>query len=222
MTAIARWLVAISLFAGFFYPALWFLPLPPAAILGLKGAGVGLLALAAIVFGREPDDWLLAALLAFGASGDVLLEIEVRAGVAAFAAGHVVAIALYWRNRRSGLRPWDWSKAALLPILAATIPALLLRGRPEAAPFAAYGLLLGAMAASASLSRFLRTVVIGALLFLASDMLIALRMASGETWLGLPIWLLYYIGQLMIFLGVRASLPTADRSHGGPALGVQA
>ena len=53
-----------------------------------------------------------------------------------------------------------------------------------------------------------------AMLFLASDMLIALRMAGGEAWLSLPIWLLYYVGQLMIFLGVISSLPAEPAGRG--------
>jgi len=215
MRRLRHLLVAISLVFGLGYPLLWSQPLSPAAMIGLKGAGVGLLALAASLSARKPDGWLLAALLALGAAGDVLLEIEFGAGAAAFAAGHVLAITLYWRNRRAGLGLRDGSMAALLPALAAAIPALLLRGRPEAVPFAAYALLLGAMAASAWLSRFPRLVALGALLFVASDMLIAVRMAGGMPELGLPIWLLYYLGQLMIYLGVSATLPPRERSSGG-------
>lgn len=206
MRARTGWLVALSLLFGLGYPLLWTQPLAPAAMIAVKGAGVALLALAAAVNARTTDGWLLAAVLALGATGDVLLEIQFAAGAAAFAAGHVAAILLYLRNRRSAGTP-DWAVAALLPLCAAAVPALLLRGRPEAWPFTAYALLLGFMAAGALLSRFSRLVALGALLFLVSDMLIALRLAGGAAWLGLPIWLLYYVGQLMIFLGVRSSLP---------------
>jgi uncharacterized membrane protein YhhN len=96
------------------------------------------------------------------------------------------------------------------------VPFVLLQGRPEAVAFTAYALLLGAMAASAWLSRFPRGLVAaGALLFLASDMLIALRMGRGVAGLGPAIWLLYYVGQLMIFLGVSTALPPRERSSGG-------
>jgi uncharacterized membrane protein YhhN len=214
MRAMARRLVALSLVFGLGYPLLWSQPLPAAAMIAVKGAGVALLALAAAVNDRTTDGWLLAALLALGATGDVLLEIDFGAGAGAFAAGHVVAIILYLRHRRVP-GALDRAMAGLLPAIAAVIPALLLRGRPEALPFIAYALLLGAMATSAWLSRFPRLVALGAMLFLASDMLIALRMAGGGTWLGLPIWLLYYVGQLIIFLGVTASLPPRERSSGG-------
>jgi uncharacterized membrane protein YhhN len=208
-------LVALSLLFGLGYPLLWGVSLPPEAMIAAKGAGVGLLALAAAFRARGVDGWLLAAVLALGSAGDVLLEIDFAVGAAAFAAGHVAAIVLYWRNLRH-ISSRRWWVAAALPIAAALIPAFLLRGRPEAVPFAAYALLLGAMAASAWLSRYPRGLVAaGALLFLASDMLIALRMASGTAGLGPPIWLLYYVGQLMIFLGVSTSLPPRERSSGG-------
>ena len=207
MTRSTRWLVALSLAFGLGYPLLWTQDLAPAAMIAAKGVGVGLLALAAALGARTADGWLLAALLALGAAGDVLLEIEFGAGAAAFAAGHLVSIALYLRNARAAPGGRDLGVAAMLPALAALIPAALLDGRPEAWPFVLYALLLGTMAGTALLSRFSRMVFVGALLFLASDMLIALRLAGGEAWLGLPIWLLYYLGQLMIFLGVKSSLP---------------
>lgn len=216
MTKAARWLVAISLVFGLGYPLLWSLPLSPAAMISAKGAGVGLLALAAAAEARTADGWLLVLLLALGAAGDVLLEIRFAAGATAFAAGHCVAILLYWRHRRAA-EARDWAIAALLPLFAAAIPALLLWGRPEAAAFALYALLLGAMAAAAWLSRFPRWLVaLGALLFLASDMLIAVRMgiASRPVELGLAIWLLYYVGQFLIFAGVLASLPAKPAGRG--------
>ncbi|MEA3065428.1 MAG: hypothetical protein QOJ27_1880 [Sphingomonadales bacterium] len=214
MSGTARRLVGLSLLFGLSYP--WIrdhLPTPEIAI-ALKGAGVGLLALAATLRARSADGWLLASVLALGATGDVLLEISLAAGAAAFAAGHAVAILLYRRNRRAKADQKDRTLAAMILLAAAAMPAFLLQGRPETVPFIAYALLLGAMAASAWLSRFSRLVALGALLFLASDMLIAVRMAGGETGLGLPIWLLYYLGQLLIFLGVTSSLPAEPAGRG--------
>jgi uncharacterized membrane protein YhhN len=189
--------------------------LPTAADIAVKGAGVGLLALAALSRARDLDGRLLALVLALGATGDVLLESSLAAGAAAFAVGHVVAILLYRRNRRTGTDQKDWATAALVLLAAAAVPGLLLQGRMEALPFTLYALLLGAMAASAWLSRFPRRLVAaGALLFLASDMLIAFRMASETAGLGPPIWLLYYVGQLMIFLGISSSLPAEPAGRG--------
>jgi uncharacterized membrane protein YhhN len=212
----AGWLlVALSLAFGLSYPLLWD-HLPPAMDMAWKGAGVGLLAAAAALSRGSSDGRLLALVLGLGAAGDVLLEISLAAGAAAFAAGHAVAICLYRRNRREETDQKDMAIAVSILLAAAAVPAFLLHGREEALPFTAYALLLGAMAASAGLSRFPRWLVAaGALLFLASDMLIALRMASDVANLAPPIWLLYYVGQLMIFLGVISSLPPRERSSGG-------
>ena len=205
MTGIARLLVALSLAFGFSYPLLWD-HLPVAMGMAWKGAGVGLLALAAVSRARDLDGRLLASVLALGSTGDVLLEISLAAGAAAFAAGHAVAIFLYRRNRRLETDQIDVAVAALILLAAAAVPGLLLQGREEAIPFVVYALLLGAMTARAWLSRFPRGLVAtGALLFLASDMLIAFRMSSDVAGLGPSIWLLYYAGQLMIFLGVLSS-----------------
>lgn len=199
-------LVVTSLVAGLSYPLLWD-HLPDSADMAVKAAGVGLLALAAALRARSRDEWLLALVMALGATGDALLELSLAAGAAAFAAGHVVAIYLYRRNRRAQTDQKDWAIAALILLVAVAVPAFLLAGRPEAVPFTVYALLLGAMAATAWLSRFPRGMVaLGASLFLASDMLIALRMAGDVAGLGPAIWLLYYVGQLLIFLGVTTSL----------------
>ncbi len=183
-------------------------------MIAAKGAGVGFLALAAAMRARTADGRLLAGLLALGAAGDVLIEMSLAAGAAAFAAAHLVSIALYVRNRRQSVGPLDWSGVVLLLAVAAIVPALLLRGRPEAGPFILYALILGAMAASAWLSRFPRGLVAaGACLFLTSDMLIAARLGldSRAEAFGHAIWLLYYLGQLMIFLGVSRSLRASAR-----------
>jgi len=214
MTGTERLLVAISLAFGLLYLLLWNGTLPPVTLIALKGAGVGFLALAAALSARSTDGWLLAGLLALGATGDVLIELSLGAGAAAFAAAHLVSIALYLRNRRRDSGPLDKAGAALLLAAAAILPALLLWGRPEAVAFVAYALLLGAMAASAWLSRFPRLLVAaGACLFLASDMLIAARLGldSRPEAFGHAIWLLYYLGQMLIFLGVSRSLRASAR-----------
>ena len=211
MGRMAWLLVALSLVFGLGYPLLRD-HVPATAAIMVKGGGVGLLALASASRARGPDGWLLALLLALGAAGDVLIELDLAAGAAAFAAAHVAAIALYLRNPRAPRVPRDLAIAVMLPAVAVLIPLAMLDGRPEAWPFVLYALLLGTMAGSALLSRFPRRAVFaGALLFLTSDMLIAVRLGTGRTGLGLPIWLLYYLGQLLIFLGVISSL-AAERT----------
>lgn len=209
MTANAKLLAATGVGFGLLYPVLWALPAPDWALIAAKGAGVGFLALAAVRSARETDGWLLALVLGLGSAGDVLLEIDFAWGAASFALGHAGAILLYLRNRRGGAVAADVAVAALLLALAVGGPWLLLEGRPERTAFAAYGLLLGAMAASAWLSRFPRRhVAAGALLFVVSDLLIAagIGMGARPVVLGLAIWYLYFAGQLLIYLGVSAVL----------------
>ena len=195
-----RALIAASLAAGLAYPAFRD-TLPFAGGVALKGAGVGLLAAAALVAGSR----LPALFLAFGALGDVLLELAFLAGVGAFACGHAVAILFYRRNRRPTRGPGDFVLPGLLLAFGAVAPFLILRDPGEAATFLIYSLLISAMAASAWRSRFPRALTgLGAILFVASDALIAVRLAErGFDGINLAIWLLYYLGQLLIFAGIR-------------------
>jgi hypothetical protein len=116
------WWTAIMAGASYCLPAWsgWQGP----AIIAWKGAGVGLLAVAAAMTAlaarRQPpvsrsataahkpakqslafnDALLLTAVMACGALGDVLLDaISMVAGAAWFALGHGLAMALYWRHR---------------------------------------------------------------------------------------------------------------------------
>lgn len=174
-----------------------------------KGAGVALLALWAATQADDTDGWLLTAALALGALGDVLLEIAgFTVGGAAFLAGHLVAVALYWRNQRTLAAP-DVIVAAIIlvatPVLAAALPA----ERSAAWGIGVYAAGLGAMAATAWASRFPRTRVgLGALLFAMSDLLIFARLGplGGSPLPGLLVWPLYFAGQALIATGVVRGL----------------
>ena len=206
----AQLVLMLSIIGGVSYLLTWSIYLEPALSTVWKGAGVMLLALSAAMQARNLDGWLLALVMAFGAAGDVLLEIAgFTAGGAAFAAGHVVAIALYLRNRRDALTLSQRFLAVLvIPVTvfaAFTLPA----DRAAAPAVAVYALLLSAMAAAAWTSRFPRfRAGIGAMMFVASDLLIFARMGPlGDTVsVGVAVWLLYYFGQLLIMMGVREGL----------------
>jgi uncharacterized membrane protein YhhN len=204
---LAAAILIAAVVAGASYAVSWFLPLPAPASVAWKGAGVGLLAVYAALNARRPDGWLLAAVLAFGAAGDVLLETSGRTvGALAFLAGHLSAVALYLRNLRSGLKPAELVFGlALVPgiVLAAF---LLPPDRAAAGPIALYAAGLALMAATAWLSRFPRALTAaGALMFAVSDLLIFLRTgrpALDILPMGLAVWGLYFAGQMLICLGV--------------------
>lgn len=206
---IARGLLIASLIFALSYPLIWDLGWPELATTAWKGAGVGLLALLAAREARSLDGWLLTAVLAFGAFGDVLLVGSMTTGALAFAVGHVLAIWLYLRNRRQHLAPGQKALALLVIPASVLIAWLLPADRGQAPGVAVYALFVAAMAASAWTSRFPRyRTGIGAMMFLASDLLIFARMGplAGAVWVGLAIWLLYYVGQLLIWRGVRSTI----------------
>lgn len=164
-----------------------------------KGACVALLALWAALQARGTDGWLIALVLALGALGDVLLETHgLIVGALAFLAGHLVAVALYLRNRARSPAP-----AILVALAVAAVSWLLARDYGVAA----YALGLGAMAGTALCSRF-RMAGLGALLFVVSDLLIFARLGplAGSALPGLLIWPLYIAGQALIGWGVVTTL----------------
>jgi uncharacterized membrane protein YhhN len=203
---VAQVVLVAAIAAGLSFIGSWFLPLPPAAAITWKGSGVALLAVYAALHARSLDGWLLAGVMVFGALGDVLLETHgFVAGGAAFLVGHLVAIALYLRNRRPRLTAAEWligvALLVLIPVAAFVLPAV----RATAGPIALYATGLGAMTAAAWLSRFPRPLVAaGAMMFAVSDLLIFARGGRPSVDIlpvSIAVWGLYFAGQALIVLG---------------------
>ena len=207
---ISHALLVGSLAAGTSYVVSWALPLPLAASVTWKGLGVGLLTLYAALKARNLDGWLICLVMAFGTLGDVVLDaVGPTAGALAFFGGHVIAIALYLRNRRYVLTPRESLVALMLvpAVLAASFA--LTTDRAGWTNTAIYALSLGLMAATAWTSEFPRNRTgAGALMFLASDVLIFARFGplAHAPGIGLAIWSLYFGGQVLICLGVTGAL----------------
>lgn len=211
MSPAARLLLIAAITAGVSYIGSWFLDLPPTASVVWKGAGVVLLAIFAATRARGTDGWLLVFVLAFGALGDVLLETHgLVVGALAFLTGHLVAIALYLRNRDPQLSIRHLGLGlTIIPVV--TVTAFLLPpDRAGAGLIALYALGLAAMASAAWISRFPRLLVgAGALMFVGSDLLIFLRTgrpALDVFPLALAVWGLYFAGQTLIAVGVTRTL----------------
>ena len=202
-----------ALVAGISYMWSWALPIPDAAAIAWKGAGVGLLASWASRQGTTTDHKLLAIVLTLGASADMALELNFLLGASIFALGHVLAVVLYIRNRRAGTGARDASLGALF-IAGNMALAFHLASADWAPPVAIYTLFLAAMAAAALASRF-PLAAAGALLFLVSDHLIFARMGSlsGARWADFAIWATYFAGQALIAWGVASKLDSPAARH---------
>jgi hypothetical protein len=194
--AIAFWVLSDARIGGLF-------------IIALKGASVAALAAYALARSRATAARMIAAVMAIGAAGDVGMELDTVVGGGLFLLSHLVAIALYLINRRP--HPAATQVAASLALFVGVpLAAWVLARDPLAVIYAAT---LGAMAASAWLSRFSRYHVgVGALLFVASDLLIFARLGGAldqavTEWF---VWPLYYAGQFLICTGV---IRTVRRDH---------
>ena len=205
----ALWLFLLALLAGVSF---WFVgqhTIPRLPWIAWKGAGVALLAAWAALNAHGRDGWLIAAVLALGALGDVLLERSQACGALAFLAGHIVAIILYLLHRRSKPSPSQVALALLLLVAVPVIAFLLPADRAAAPGIAIYATGLGAMVASAWASRFPRyRVGLGAVMFVASDLLIFSRMGplAGSLVPIFLIWPLYFGGQALIAWGAVTTL----------------
>ena len=100
-----------------------------------------------------------------------------------------------------------------LLLLTPTIAWFMPADRAEAPSVALYALALGAMAASAWASVFPRyRVGAGAALFLLSDLLLFAEMGplQGHIVPQVMVWPVYYLGQLLIAVGVAQTLRKRD------------
>ncbi len=198
------WLLA-SLIAGISYYFLRGDSLPDIYEWALKGAGVALLAVYALSRHQDADSRQIAAVMALGAVGDVLIELQLEWGAAAFLVGHMVAIHLYLRHRRPSLE----ASQKVLGLALIVLTPLISWWLTGSILVAVYALGLGAMAGAAWTSSFPRyRVGIGAALFVASDLLIFARLGvlAQSPLPGLLIWPLYYFGQFLIATGVVGEL----------------
>ncbi|WP_373487153.1 lysoplasmalogenase [Blastomonas sp.] len=206
------WLL-LSLIAGISYYFLRDNNIPGLYLIIWKGLGVGFLAVFAVVRHHSTDGRLMAAIMAFGSLGDMLIEIDMIYGAVAFLIGHIIAIALYLRHRRARLAFSQRLFAIVMVPCVVLIAWALPFDRSGGPGIAIYTLFLGAMAAMAWTSNFPRyRVGTGALLFVISDLLIFARLGplDGSVLPDLLIWPTYYFGQFLICTGVILTLRHKD------------
>ena len=187
------------------------------AVTAWKGSGVALLAVWAARNAHSRDGWLMAAILALGALGDVVLEADLVIGGIAFALGHMVAIYLYLTNGRESLSVSQKLLAVVVVIGAPFIAWVMPDDRSGAWQALLYTLFVAAMASAAWISRFPRyRTGLGAMMFVVSDLFIFSRFGPLQDSI-LPtlfVWPLYFGGQALIAWGVVDTL-TAETGHRG-------
>jgi uncharacterized membrane protein YhhN len=194
------WLVASLIFGIGYWLGAGAIPAGPLHV-AVKMGGVGCLALHAWQNAHQAAR-PIALVMALGALGDGLIELDLIAGALAFLAGHLVACKFYWR----WLRPARWSdRYVAVPLLGAGIAVATNILSHDSTGAEIYALGLAAMVAFAWMSDFPRYLVaLGAMMFAVSDLLLFARMGvlAASPVPGLLIWPLYYAGQMLITLGV--------------------
>lgn len=179
---------------------------PAAFSFALKASGAAVLALYAFRAGHAP----LAAALALSALGDAFLDLEpvqMTAGIAAFGAAHLCYIAIFAaRSFRIGVR---WAGLPVAAVVIAFGAGMLIWLGPDMGdlqvPATVYNGIIIVMAALAMITRGHWLVALGAVLFVTSDALLAMRLFKGlfED-AGLAVWITYFAAQTCLALGIAA------------------
>ena len=204
-------LASIAAAAAYFY--LRDAEFPELYAVAIKGGSIALLAAYAFLRHHSPDARILVWVRGLSAIGDVAIAYDMQLGGMFFFASHVAALALYLRNRRSGLSQSQKVLVAGLLLLTPLIAYFLPADRASAMQVALYALALGAMAASAWASSFPRyRVGAGAVLFVVSDLLIfaGLGPLAQSDIPHVFVWPTYYLGQFLICTGVIQTLRKRD------------
>lgn len=161
-------------------------------------------------FSRAP---LLTLALLASAGGDFALALSPparEAGIGFFATAHIVyGVIFALAILRGGWRRTGLPIAAALAVFGVVMLLWLRPGMGElAGPASAYIGIILAMAILAGFVKGPRLIVIGALVFIASDAIIAARWFGGTLqpdgfdWPAALIWILYYGAQVALAVGI--------------------
>lgn len=177
-------------------------------------------ALLAVLAWLQGGPLLLVVALALSALGDAFLsqdgEKAFLGGLGSFLAAHIAYVALF-SMAGGGLpaltgTPWHVVAAVIMAVFAVGMLRLLWPhiGSDLKAPVAIYVAAIFAMGVSALTTNSM-LVIAGAVLFMASDALLAIDKFLAEAverhrfWMRYAVWALYYLAQLAITLGFLLS-----------------
>lgn len=189
---------------------------PRWTIAAIKGTAVGALALSALLNLSNP---LITAGLFLGAIGDIALtrpgQHAFLSGMAAFALGHLAYTAAFLPH----LTAPNASQIAVLVVLVLLLASTEIWLTPHTGtlrtPIRSYVAVIGLMAISVTVllpGPARETIQLGALLFVLSDLLLALRLfrahsPRSKSLLALTLWPAYWLGQALILLGAMGYSP---------------
>ena len=165
-----------------------------------KCAGIVLLGLYALMRGA----WLPALGFFFSAIGDVALELpNMVAGMAAFGLAHICYGAAFARvMRRDGVLWKAWPLAAVVLAISIELGVWLAPGMAELlGPALGYQVIISSMVILALMSRAPMIAKIGAVVFMASDTLIAVDLFRQVAVPPGSVWITYAAAQIMLAIG---------------------
>ncbi|MEO8025968.1 MAG: lysoplasmalogenase [Bryobacteraceae bacterium] len=197
-------LVSILASTAYFFSIPWH-PFPGVVV--LKGLAVAPLA----VLAWRNAEPLLGTALAFSSFGDVLLEISpdmFTFGLAAFLCSHLVYTTMFLRKRTQPVEATQIGMMLAAAVFSVSFAVWLTPHLGKlGAPVWAYMAAITAMVLSSIASRIRPTwVVAGALLFLASDSILAANKFVGPVPLrGWLVWSTYALAQYGLCLGVLSA-----------------
>jgi uncharacterized membrane protein YhhN len=187
------------------------LPLDYPGTVALKASGIILLA----VYAARQNAFLLALALAFSAIGDAMLALQpvrMTLGIGAFGLAHILYAWIFLRVLRarglSGLA--GYILAAIIAVFGIAMLVWLQPGMGDLrVPATIYNGVILVMAAIAALSKARWLAVVGALLFVGSDSLIALDLFKGidPAWRAPTVWISYVAAQFCLTLGLVRERP---------------
>lgn len=200
-------LAAVFMGIVFFFLNPWAKDIPLAWL--IKSSGIILLAVIAFLSQKDRSKGLALGLL-FGAGGDILLQIGMFVpGLGSFLVSHIVYTILFVLvMRETGM---NGAGRKGLALAVAIIGVLLARWlAPDlgdlTVPVMAYIAVIACMTICAALTPFTsRRVIIGAVLFMLSDSLIALgKFKTGFPGIHHAVWATYFAAQYCITTGFLA------------------
>jgi uncharacterized membrane protein YhhN len=204
-----KFLLAISITCGLLYLlTVGFQPYPGSVV--IKALSVALLAALAFRLLKTFDGLWLTIALVFSCLGDVFLGVGRNDfflfGLLSFLVAHLIYIGLFTHNFPRPLRLRLEQKIIVAGVLAFSLAMAYWLWDGLGAmkiPALIYLCAITMMCITATLMSLpKRAVVIGALLFLISDSLIAAnKFKTAIPWSEYTIWLTYYVGQCLIALG---------------------